>query len=267
MTLLTSRQNPKIKQIRQLSKRKYRQEQGLFVVEGIRHVGEAIEAHADLEYLLYAPELLESDFAYSLITQLEETDTPVFSTTPDIFSSLAGKENPQGILAVARHHAKPLSSLTPENLHWGVVIDAPQDPGNLGTILRTLDSAGGDGLIVLGNATDITHPTAVRASMGTIFWQPVVTATIEEFIEWQNLHHFHLYGSSAHGTVDYKAVEYQAPALLMLGSERAGMDKRLIPICDQVLRLPMHGRATSLNLSVAAGILIYEMQHHLTNPS
>lgn len=264
MTLLTSRQNPKIKQIRQLNNRKYRQEQGLFVVEGIRHVGEAIEAHAGLEYLLYAPDLLESDFAYSLITQLELTDTPVYSTTPEIFSSIAGKDNPQGILAVARHQEVPLSSRSPENLRWGVVIDAPQDPGNLGTILRTLDSAGANGLIVLGKATDITHPTAVRASMGTIFWQPVTTASIEEFIDWQNTHQYHLYGSSAHGSADFKSVDYQPPALLMLGSEREGLDERLLPICDQVVRLPMHGRATSLNLSVAAGILIYAMQSHLT---
>lgn len=266
MTLLTSRQNPKIKQIRLLEKRKYRQQQGLFVVEGIRHVGEAVEAHAEIEYLLYAPDLLESDFAYSMITQLELTNTPIFSTTAEIFSSIAGKDHPQGILAVAHHKAVSLSSRNQENLRWGAVIHAPQDPGNLGTILRTLDSAGGEGLIVVGNATDITHPTAVRASMGTIFWQPVVTATIEEFIAWQSVHQYHLYGTSAHGTADYKAIEYQRPGLLLLGSEREGLDQRLLDICEEVIRLPMHGRATSLNLSVAAGILLYEMQHHLMKP-
>ncbi len=264
MTLLTSRQNPKIKQIRLLGKRKYRQDQGMFLVEGIRHVGEAVEANAEIEFLLYAPDLLESDFAYSIITQLELTNTPVYSTTPEIFTSVAGKEHPQGILAVVRHKAVLLSTRNKDNLRWGAVIHAPQDPGNLGTILRTLDSAGGDGLIVVGNGTDITHPTAVRASMGTMFWQPVISATIDEFIAWQNIHQYHLYGSSAHGTADYKAISYQAPALLLLGSEREGLDERLLAICDQVLRLPMHGRATSLNLSVAAGILIYEMQHHLT---
>ena len=263
MTLLTSRQNPKIKQIRLLDKRKYRQQQGLFVVEGIRHVGEAVEANADVEFLLYAPDLLESDFAYSLISQLELTNTPVYSTTADIFSSVAGKDHPQGILAVVRHKPVSLSTRNQDNLRWGAVIHAPQDPGNLGTILRTLDSAGGDGLIVVGTGTDITHPTAVRASMGTMFWQPVIPATIDEFIAWQNVHHYHLYGSSAHGTADYKAVNYQTPGLLLLGSEREGLDKRLLAICDEVLRLPMHGRATSLNLSVAAGILLYEMEHHL----
>lgn len=264
MTLLTSRQNPKIKQIRLLQNRKYRQKQGVFVVEGIRHVGEAVEANAEIEFLLYAPDLLDSDFAYSVITQLELTKTPVYSTTPEIFASVAGKEHPQGILAVVRQKTVPLSTRNQDNLRWGAVIHAPQDPGNLGTILRTLDSAGGDGLIVVGSGTDITHPTAVRASMGTIFWQPVITATIDEFIAWQNIHQYHLYGSSAHGTGDYKTISYQSPALLMLGSEREGLDKRLIDICDEILRLPMHGRATSLNLSVAAGILLYEMEHHLT---
>lgn len=263
MTLITSRQNPKIKQIRQLSSRKHRKKLGIFVVEGIRHVGEAIEANAEIEYLLYSPELLTSDFAYSLITQMELTSTPVFTTTPDIFSSVAGKDNPQGILAVVRQCLKPLSTLNKDNFAWGVAIQAPQDPGNLGTILRTLDSAGADGLIVLGEGTDIFHPTAVRASMGTLFWKQVAYAKIEEFIAWQNIHQFNIYGSSAKGSADYSTVSYQRPAILLLGSEREGLEERLLGLCDAVVHLPMRGRATSLNLSVAAGILLYEIGRKL----
>jgi TrmH family RNA methyltransferase len=263
MTLLTSRQNPKIKQIRLLNRRKYRREQGLFVVEGIRHVGEAIEANAEIEYLLYVPEMLRSDFAYNLITRLELSNTPVFTTTPDIFASLAGKDNPQGILAVVKECLKPLSGLNKDNFNWGVAIQAPQDPGNLGTILRTLDSAGADGLIVLGNGTDIFHPTAVRASMGTLFWKPIIYTQFEEFYTWQSIHQFHIYGSSAKAEQNYKQVSYQRPAILLLGSEREGLEDRLAEMCELVVRLPMYGRATSLNLSVAAGILIYEISSKL----
>ena len=259
MTLLTSRQNPKIKQIRALGKRKQRQAQGAFVVEGIRHVGEAVDARAKIEYIVYAPDLLTSDYAHQLITELQLTNTPIYSTTPEIFSYIAEKEHPAGILAVIEQKHKSLQTLNPDNLGWGVVIFSPQDPGNLGTILRTLDSAGADGLIVVGNSTDIYHPTAVRASMGTLFWKPVVYTEFDEFAAWQKEHNYNLYGTSAHGSADYTTVEYKRPALLVLGSEREGLTPEQIALCQTLIRLPMRGRATSLNLSIAAGVLLYEM--------
>jgi len=264
MTLLTSRQNPKIKQIRALSVRKQRQQQGVFVVEGIRHVGEAVESGAEIEYLVYAPDLLTSDFAYSLITQLGIKGIPVFTTPADVFTDIAGKENPQGILAVVKQKLTPLGFLSETNFSWGVAILSPQDPGNLGTLMRTLDAAGADGLIVLENATDIFHPTAVRASMGTIFWKPVVYASFAEFRAWQNVHNFNIYGTSAKGSVTYSEADFHRPAILLLGSEREGLGEEHKALCTSLVSLPMHGRASSLNLSVAAGVLLYEMGRRLT---
>jgi RNA methyltransferase, TrmH family len=263
MDLITSRQNPKIKQIRSLDSRKQRDKQGVFVVEGIRHVGEAVESGTQIEYLLHAPELLTSDYAFGLITRLEMENVPVFSTTPEVFADLAGKDHPQGILAVVRQQMATLSALNSDSFRWGVAIETPQDPGNLGTILRTLDAAGADGLIVLGGGTDIFHPTAVRASMGSLFWKPVVYSSLEEFHAWQNVHQYHIYGSSAKGAVDYRKVDYQRPGILLLGSEREGLTDDALSLCESVARLPMHGRATSLNLAVAAGILIYHIESAL----
>ncbi len=259
MTLLTSRQNPKIKQVRSLSSRKQRKQQGLFVVEGIRHVGEAVEARADIEYLIYAPELLTSEFAYSIIEQLQVINTPVFTTTAEVFNAIADKDHPQGILAVVRQNLASLAALSEENFSWGVAIVSPQDPGNLGTLMRTLDSAGADGLIVLETGTDIFHPTAVRASMGTIFWKPVVYTSLTEFRAWQNVHQYHIYGTSAKGTVHYREIEFNRPAILMLGSEREGLGSEEVAMCESLISLPMRGRASSLNLSVAAGVMLYEM--------
>ena len=144
MTLITSRQNPKVKLIRSLENRKNRSAQGLFVVEGIRHVGEAVESGAELDFVFYAPDLLSSEFAYQLITRLEIEGVSVFQTTSEIFADLAGKDHPQGILAVVKKNLSPLSTLNGENCSFGVAIESPQDPGNLGTILRTLDAAGAD---------------------------------------------------------------------------------------------------------------------------
>jgi TrmH family RNA methyltransferase len=142
-----------------------------------------------------------------------------------------------------------------------VALVAPQDPGNLGAILRTIDAVGASGLLLLENSVDPYHPTAVRASMGTMFWHPVVKASFTDFTAWAKEHGYHIYGSSAKGGVDYQTVSaFQRPAILLLGSEREGLTFDQAGICEQVVQLPMQGRATSLNLSVAAGILLYFMQ-------
>ncbi len=258
---ITSRQNPHIRQIRALAQRKQRAEQGLFVVEGIHPIGAAVEAGALIEYLLYSPDLLTSEFAKSLVARAAEKGVRVFTTTPEIFASLADKENPQGLLAVVRQFPHPLDSLNPENFAWGVALVSPQDPGNLGTILRTIDAVGASGLLLLDHAADPYHPTAVRASMGALFWKPIVQSSFADFAAWAKSHGYHVYGSSARGDTPYAdAALYRRPAILLLGSEREGLTPEQTQLCEVILRLPIEGHATSLNLAVAAGVLLYNMR-------
>jgi TrmH family RNA methyltransferase len=260
MELISSRANPKIKQVRALQQRKARQEARLFLVEGIRHVGEAVEAGATVEGIYYAPELLKSEFASELVAAQIKKGVACYATTPEVFDSLAEKENPQGILAVVRQPERGLSELDPGNFGWGVALVAPQDPGNLGAILRTVDAVGANGLILLENSVDIYNPAAVRASMGTLFWHPVVQASFTDFQVWANKNGYHVYGSSAHAENDYLQTRpYLKPRILLLGSEREGLTPTQQSLCEDVVRLPMHGRASSLNLAVAAGILLYAM--------
>ena len=260
MLEITSHQNSKIKQVRALGRKKERASQGMFVVEGIRPVGEAVEAGANFEHVLFAPDLLTSDFAITLIDNLKEKGIPCYSTDGNVLATVTEKDNPQGLLAVVRWQPAILDAFNPDNFAWGVALVSPQDPGNVGTILRTLDAAGADGLLLLEGSVDPTHPTAVRASMGTLFWKPVVQASFAEFAGWAKMHDYHIYGTSAHGSLDYRAVEkYERPAILLLGSERQGLNVEQIAACEQLIKLPMSGRATSLNLAVAAGILIYKM--------
>jgi RNA methyltransferase, TrmH family len=257
---LTNPRNPHIKQARALQQRKVRDETGLFVVEGIRHVGEAVEAKAQVEYICYAPELLESDFAYQLLEQQMAAGRHCYALAPEVFRSLAEKDNPQGILAVVRQSTAALADLHPGNFAWGVALVAPQDPGNLGTILRTIDAVGASGLLLLDGGADPAHPNAVRASMGAQFWLPVVSAAFADFAAWAKGHGYHLYGTSAHGSVDYRAVPaYARPCILLLGSEQKGLLPEQTAICEQLIRLPMQGRVSSLNLAVAAGVMLYQM--------
>ena len=258
--VLTSRNNPQIKQIRALRQRKGRDEYGLFLVEGIRHIGEAVEAGAQIETLCFAPDLLTSHFAQELVEQQQADGTLCLALDADSFTSLADKDNPQGLLAVLRKPSWTLDQLNVVNFPWGVAIVEPQDPGNIGTILRTVDAVGASGLILLDHTADPYHPSAVRASMGALFWYPVVQASFDDFIRWAKLQSYTLYGTSAHGSKDYQAVErFHEPLILLLGSERQGLSPEQTQHCDQLLRLPMRGKGTSLNLAVAAGVMLYAM--------
>jgi TrmH family RNA methyltransferase len=260
MSRITSHSNPKVKQARALRQHKARQASGLFLVEGIRHVGEAIESGAAIESLYYAPGLLKSKFGLQFVESQEQAGTPCYALSPEVFASIADKENPQGILAVVRQKPARLEELQPRNFDWGVALVSPQDPGNLGTILRAIDATGASGLILLDEGVDPYHPSAVRASMGALFWYPVASATFDEFAGWVKEHRYHLYGTSAHASLDYRQVRsYAHPRILLMGSERQGLSPTQAAICEQVIRLPMRGRATSLNLGVATGIFLYNM--------
>jgi TrmH family RNA methyltransferase len=271
MTTQASRNNPKIKQIRQLmAHRKQREDSGLFVVEGIHHVGEAIQARSGVVTICYAPDLLSSEFAHQLIDEQEQQGTQVLAVSNETFASLAGKENPQGIIAVARQPRRSLADLGPENFKWGVALVAPQDPGNVGTILRTIDAVGASGLLLLDDpangqySTDPYHPSSVRASMGAIFWHPLVQAKFTEFIPWAKNQGFKIYGTSAHASLDYRQVEHFArPMILLMGSEREGLTSLQAAVCDAMVSMPMHGRISSLNLAVATGVMLYTVADKL----
>ncbi len=265
MTTLTSRSNPKIKLVRQLiEQRKERESSGLFVAEGIRHVGEASAAHVRVEYICYAPDILTSDFALALIHEQSQQGIPCYAVDASTFAGMAGKDNPQGILAVIHKPGLHLDSLTPKNFPWGVALVAPQDPGNIGTILRTIDAVGASGLLLLDDpdnnqfSADPYHPNCVRASMGSIFWYPMVSAVFTDFVRWVKANGVKVYGTSAHADRDYRQIDhFEQPLILLMGSEREGLTPAQSAACEVMLKIPMQGRVTSLNLAIATGLMLY----------
>lgn len=259
--LISSLSNPLIKQARALHQKKARLASGTFLVEGIHHVGEAIEAGWDVDSILFSPELLTSTFARDLITRLGTKPQPVSSA---VMESLADKDNPQGILAIVRqkqiridevkHPAVPGA----QQIRCAAALVSPQDPGNVGTILRTLDAVGADALFLLDGGVEQYHPTVVRSSMGTIFWKPVIQTSFDEFVKWAHSGNYQLIGTSAHGEVDYQTLVPQKPWILVLGNEQKGLTAAQTNACDVAVSVPMKGRVSSLNLAVAAGVLLYQ---------
>ncbi len=153
-----------------------------------------------------------------------------------------------------------LDGVASKQFHWGAALISPQDPGNVGTILRTLDAVGADGLFLLDGGVELYHPSVVRASMGTLFWKTVVEASFDEFVIWRKKNNYRLVGSSSHAGTDYHMLQREAkPIILMLGNEQKGLSPEQISKCDEIVTMPMVGRVSSLNLAVAAGILLYQM--------
>jgi TrmH family RNA methyltransferase len=251
--IITSLGNPFVKQVRSLRQKKARNESGLFIVEGIHHVGEVVEAGWDIETVLYAPGLLTSSFARDLVARLDSVPQPV---SEQVMESMADKENPQGILALVHQRKTQLHEL--KQINRAVALVSPQDPGNVGTILRTMDAVGADVLFLLDKGVELYHPTVIRSSMGTLFWKPVVQTSFNQFVQWARDGKCQLIGTSAHGDVEYHTLVPDIPWVLVLGNEQKGLSPEQLKVCDVTVSLSMKGRVSSLNLSVAAGVLLYQ---------
>lgn len=263
MQTITSLRNPRVKSIRALRQRKYRQREGRFLIEGIRIVAEAQENGAPIETLIYAPELLVSERAEALVAAADPGSRLALSG--DVFRSLSDREEPQGIAAVVRIVNRTLDTLPLHDEMLVVVACQLRDPGNLGSILRTCDAVGATGLVILEPSVDLYDPQAVRATMGSLFAVPTVhLADPGALNRWyEQLRGTGLpllvVASSAHGREHYDKVDYHRPVVLLVGNERYGLPESMHAGADVSVHLPMAGRATSLNVSAATAALLYEI--------
>lgn len=261
--IITSFRNPRVKDLRSLHQRKYRQREGRYLIEGIRIVEEALDLGAPVETLIYAPELLVSDRAQALVERVDPADRLALSG--EVMASLSDRDQPQGIAAVVRFQDPPLNSIPMGKDLLVVVAHQLRDPGNLGAIVRTADAAGASGVVIVEPAVDLHDPQTVRATMGSLFALPIVRVTGDVDLEawYRDLRATGLplsvVASSAHGQVLYYEADYRRPVVLLVGSERQGLAEEVKRGADVVVRLPQAGRATSLNVSAAAAVLIYEV--------
>ena len=257
--MITSSANPTVRQIRALRQRKEREASGLCFVEGIRQVAEAIRSGAEIVWLLVAPELLASPFAHALLAEQSAAGVAQLELSRALFASLSQKDGPQGLAAVVRQRWAALSDVRLTAAPGWVALVEPADPGNLGTIIRTADAVGAAGLFLLGPSADPYDPLALRASMGAAFGMPLVRCAWEEFAAWHAASGASLVGTSDQAPVDFQAVRYPQPLVLLMGSERQGLAPAQQASCQQVVAIPMRGRADSLNLAVATGVMLYEL--------
>ncbi len=257
---IESSANPFLRHVRKLRQRKYRELHGEFLVEGIGPVLQAVEHGAPIEALVAAPEVVTSDAARRVLAAAQEAGSRVVLVGRDAFETVSGRDNPSGLAAVVRTFASNVDELQPADESLYVALHQVANPGNLGTIVRTVDAVGGSGVIIVGESTDPWHPTCVKASMGTLFAVPVAVAKgLDEVFAWSGRNDLAIVTTSAHAADDYRAVDYPPRALVVFGSEREGLPDDALEQGDIRVSIPMKGSASSLNLAVAAGVLLYEI--------
>lgn len=249
-TAITSAQNTTIKGLVRLKTRKYREQEGRFLIEGVREVARALAAGVVLEGMY-----LCAKFAPNIIPDVG--NIPVFDVSDVAFTKLSMRQSPDGVIAVATRQRKVLDDLEvqPDGLY--LVIDGLEKPGNVGALLRTADSADVDAVFVTGEGTDLENPNVIRASMGSVFRQ-VITCETDALRGWLREHQVQIVATSPHAEQTYWQQDYSPATAIVLGTEHEGLGEGWLEHADIRVVIPMHGSADSLNVATSGALLLYE---------
>ncbi|HEY9760940.1 MAG TPA: RNA methyltransferase [Trichocoleus sp.] len=253
--MLTSLQNPLVKHIRKLHQAKGRRSCGQFLLEGTHLVQEAALAGYPLEVVCCTPAWEER---YPTLRQELETYAPRLETvTPEVLAAIATTVHPDGVAAIAPHRSSHIEF--PSELSLGIVAETLQDPGNLGTLIRSATAAGADGLWLSSDSVDPEHPKVLRASAGQWFRFPVQTHPdlASQVQQWRQAG-IQVLGTSTQGAVDYWTVDFRPPTVIVLGNEGAGLSPAMLEHVSQNVRIPVAPAVESLNVAIAATLLLYE---------
>lgn len=259
---ITAFSNPAVKHARALRDKRDRRAAGQFLAEGLRILTEAREAGA-LPATLFFAEREVHPLTAALIAATEAAGGEAIATSEAVLAKLSGKDNPGAVIGVYAELPTDLDRLDRAAAPIWLVAERLRDPGNLGTILRTADAVGAGGLILLDECVDPFSVEAVRASMGAIFTVALARASWAEFEAWLRAGPGQLVGLSLDTELDYRAPAYAAPVFLLTGNEAQGMPDAMAAACDLLVKIPMRGKADSLNAAVATAVMAYAVSDKL----
>ncbi len=258
MSEISSPSNPLIKRVRKL--RRARGPDGPCVVEGIAPVAAAMASGAEVELVLFAPELLTGEGGLRLLEEVRAAGVPASAVSPEAFASLSSRDSPAGVAALVVPDPVSLDAIEHSDEALVVALHQPGNPGNLGTIIRTAAAAGCDGVVIAGASTDPFGAEAVKASMGSVFSVPIAFCdALDQVFGWARPNGVKVIATSAHSSESLWDSDAVPPCVLMFGSERLGLPEEAMDQADLCVGLPMSGSVGSLNLAVAAGIVIFDV--------
>lgn len=261
--MITSKDNEKIKYTKSLLKTKGRNKESKFIIEGYRILTLAIECNADLDYVFINEDFENKEEHIDFLHKLKENNIKVYKTNNKIFNELIDTENTQGILGIVKFKKRMLEENLSDDSRFVLILDRIQDPGNMGTIIRTADAAGVDTIIVLKGSVDIYNPKVIRSTMGSIFDMNIINATQEETLRLLKLKNFDIVSSYLDTDNYYNETEYNYKVALVIGNEANGINDELISKSDVLVKIPIYGKAESLNAAISSAILMYEIKKYL----
>jgi RNA methyltransferase, TrmH family len=250
---ITSSQNPYIKSLVLLQeKAKARNQSGIFLIEGKREIALALKGDFKIETILFVPDLISEQ-------QLKEyPNTNLIEISKEVYQKLAYRDTTEGILAVAKTKSNTISDLKLSSNPLILVAEAPEKPGNIGAILRTADAANLDAVIIANPKSDMYNPNIVRSSVGCLFTTQIATGTTQEIIAFLKEKDINIYAATLQNSTSYHTQDYTLPTALVVGTEATGLSEEWRKAATQNIIIPMQGEIDSMNVSVAAAILIFE---------
>lgn len=268
---LSSLENPQVKEVVHLRERNYRDKTSLFLIEGYRETLRAYEGKVDIKTLFICPDLFLGENEPDLIAKVKARGAKIVETTPKVFHKMSYRDRPDGLISVARQARSGLKELddwlkTKANPLL-VIAEAIEKPGNLGTILRSCDAAGCDALIVCDKCTDIYNPNVVRASVGTLFTVKVFETSSQEMLAFLKEKAIAMLAAMPQAKALYTEIDMKGPVAIALGTEQLGLSEQLKKGASLQVRIPMLGKADSLNVAMATTLILYEAvrQRHATS--
>ena len=261
--IITAKDNDKIKYTKSLLKSKNRNKESKFIIEGYRILTLAIECRAKLDYVFINEDFEKKQEHKEFLEILKKKDIRVYKTTNKIFEDLTDTENTQGIIGVVKFKQRTLEENLTDDNRFVLILDRIHDPGNMGTIIRTADAAGVDAIIALKGCVDIYNPKVIRSTMGSIFDMNVIHATQEEALRILKLKKFDIVSSYLDTNNYYNTVEYNYKTALVIGNEANGINEELVSKSDVLVKIPIYGKAESLNAAISSAILMYEIKKYL----
>jgi len=253
-TVITSTHNPKIKSLLALEKPRERRKQQLFIIEGKKEIGLALEAGYRIGNLFYCVDL----FPETDLKSLGLDDKFLVPVTQEVFDKIAIGENSGGVIAVAEMKAHRLDEIKLSPNPLVLILESVEKPGNLGAILRTADAAGIDAVIICDPQTDFYNPNVIRSSLGCVFTKAIASATSEEAIEWLKKNNLNIYGTYLKASRPYYEIDFTKPSAIVLGAEATGLSEAWVKNSNANIIIPMQGKIDSMNVSNAASVVVFE---------
>jgi len=258
MNFISSNQNTLIKDIKALKVRKYREERKEFFIEGARFLEEALKEKLQISRIFLSSSFIENKCNNDFLSILSSEMYDAFVLTDKLFEEISDTENPQGVLAVLKMKNYSFNEILSNN-NMIIILESIQDPGNMGTIIRTADAAGFSGIVISKGCVDIYNPKVLRSTMGSIFHLPMyLSENLMETIDEMKQKGIKLFASHLSSTSSFFETNLTGDIAIIIGNEANGISSEIASKADSLIKIPMSGKAESLNVSVAAGLLMYE---------